>query len=282
MDPWDYNEHMNNKHFWCEICKGHAGTKEKYDAHCREKHAPTASSPKVTSRSEDTEKEPTQEPTGELTDLSQSQVSVSQSQVSEEAATTETNREDRPHKCKHCGKGFKKVPQLTMHINTKHRVHKCTDCDKRFVTEEGRDNHRADVHKHPRFHCQVRKCDVYTHSSEELYRHKRDKHWSKFPFRCCICPYVAKMRDGFANHMERMHSIPKPKEDGKTQFKCGKCVRDFRTIGMLIDHSRDHPENIHQCRDCGWRFSAFDRLHAHCRSSHDTMQHVLVLTCTET
>jgi len=60
MDPWDFDEHMNNKHFWCEICKGHAGTKEQYDAHCKEKHAPATSSPKVTSRSDD-EKEPTQE-----------------------------------------------------------------------------------------------------------------------------------------------------------------------------------------------------------------------------
>ena len=202
MDPWDYNEHMNNKHFWCEICKGYAGTKEKYDAHCREKHAPATSSPKVTSRGDDTEKEPEKEPTDNITDLSQSQVSVSQSQVSDEAVTMETDREDRPHKCKHCGKGFKEIPQLSMHINTKHRIYKCTDCDKRFVTEEGRDNHRADAHKYPRFHCQVKKCDVYTHSSEELYQHKRDKHWSKFPFRCCICPYVVKTRDGFANHME--------------------------------------------------------------------------------
>ena len=146
-----------------------------YDAHYKEKHEPAKKSPMKVSQREPTpipkprkepekepEKEPTPEPpTSQVTDLSQSLIST-------EAATTETDCEDHPFECKHCKKTFRKAPERNKHVNRIHRIHKCTDCDKRFLTEEARDNHRADVHKHPRFHCKVKRCDVYAHNVEEL------------------------------------------------------------------------------------------------------------------
>ena len=191
LDPWGYNDHMNNTHVWCELCKGYTKNQTTYDNHYKEKHESTMKSPlKVTQREPtpipdpvEPEKEPKKEPTPE-TPASQ----VSQSVISSVAATTETNRKDCPFGCKHCGKTFKKAPQRNMHINTVHHIHKCIDCDKRFLTEEGRDNHRADVHKHPRFLCRVKRCDVYAHNIEELHRHRRNKHWSKFLFQMQSVP----------------------------------------------------------------------------------------------
>ena len=154
MEPWDYDVHMNNRHVWCELCKGYARDQEKFDFHYKEKHTPKTSSPLKVSQREPTPEE-TEEPEVESSceppasseqDLSQSQQNLSQSQVSGGATTLETNREDRPYECKYCKRTFKKAPQLNMHINTKHRIHQCTVCEKRFTTEEGRDNHRADVH----------------------------------------------------------------------------------------------------------------------------------------
>ena len=212
------------------------------------------------------EKEPTQETsTGQVTDLSQSQIS--------EAATTETNHKECPFECKQCKKTFKKAPQRNMHINTVHHIHKCTDCEKHFLTEEGRDNHRADVHKHPRFHCRVKRCDVYVHNIEELHRHRRNKHWSKFPFRCSLCPYVLETRESLEKHLERMHGIPASKDDGTVIYKCTKCVREFRAVSMFINHSSEHSYNIYKCRECRWCFGMLARLHVHCRSTHDTMHH---------
>ena len=135
-----------------------------------------------------------------------------------------------------------------MHINMVHRIHKCTDCDKRFVTEEGRDNHRADVHQHPRFHCKVKRCGVYAHNQEELHRHMRNKHWSKFPFRCTLCPYVLETRESFERHLEKMHNIPASKDDSSVVYKCTKCVREYRSVSMFINHSREHSENIHSAK----------------------------------
>ena len=247
LDPWDYNTHMNATHVWCELCRGYAKDQATYDNHYKEKHEPSRKSPlKVTQREstpipapgkepeKEPEKEPTPDPTpGQVSDLSQSLVSTN-------VATTETEREDHLFECKHCKKTFKKAPQRNMHINRVHRIHKCTDCDKRFLSEEARDNHRADVHKHPRFHCKVKNCDVYAHNIEELHQHRCNKHWSKFPFRCGLCPYVLETRESFEHHLERMHGIPASKDDGSVVYKCTKCVREFRSVSMFINHSREH------------------------------------------
>ena len=277
LDPWDYNEHMNNTHVWCEICRGYAKDQTTYDSHYKEKHESAKKSPLKVTQGESTptkesekepEKEPTPEPpTGHVTALSQSL-------ILSEVATTETDHEDCPFECKHCKKTFKKAPQRNMHINTVHRIHKCTDCDKHFLTEEGRHNYRADAHKHPRFHCRVKKCDVYTHNVKELHQHRRNKHWSKFPFRCNLCPYILEMRESFEKHLERMHGIPASKDDGTVIYKCTKCVKEFRSVNMFINHSKDHDENIYACRECRWCFAMLDRLHVHCKSTHDTMHHV--------
>ena len=171
---------MNDTHVWCELCRGYAKDQTTYDAHYREKQEPAKKPLMKVSQSEPTpvpeprrqpEKEPKKEPEKEPTPGTQSgQVTdLSQSLISTGAATSETNCEDRPFECKHCGKTFKKAPQRNMHVNMVHCIHECTDCDKRFLTEEGRDNHRANVHKHPRFHCKVKRCEVYAHNVEELH-----------------------------------------------------------------------------------------------------------------
>ena len=265
LDPWDYDLHMNDTHVWCKLCRGYAKDLATYDAHYKVKHKPAKKSPMKVSQREPTpvreprkepekepEKEPTPEPpTGQVTDLSQSLIST-------ETVTTETNCEDHPFECKHCKKTFKKAPQRNMHINTVHHIHKCTDCDKRFLTEEAKDNHRANVHKHPRFHCKVKRCDVYAHNVEELHQHRHNKHWSKFPFRCNLCPYVLEMRESFERHLERMDGIPASKDDGSVRYKCTKCVREFRSVSMFNNRSREHPENVHKCRECNWCFAMLD------------------------
>ena len=51
LDPWDINEHMNNHHVWCELCKGYAKDQTSYDSHYKEKHEPEKEPPlKVTQR----------------------------------------------------------------------------------------------------------------------------------------------------------------------------------------------------------------------------------------
>ena len=177
MEPWDFNTHLDNKHVWCEPCQGYVKNQQTCEAHYRAKHD---------QQSKTTEEEPREEPMPTPQAEPEQEQDTSQSQVSEEQATPKTGHNNCPHKCKYCGKGFKMAPQVNVHTNRKHRTILCTNCDKYFVTEQGRDNHRADVHKYPRFHCKVKKCGVYAHTPEELHRHMRAEHWEKLPFRCSI------------------------------------------------------------------------------------------------
>ena len=198
LDPWDYNEHMKDNHVWCEICRGYAKDQETFDSHYKKHEAAKKSPLKVIQReptptpaleaeperepTQELEKEPGKEPTpeqekepekeptpedtpGQVSDLSQSVISTG-------AATSETDCEDHPFSCKHCDRSFRRAPQRNMHINRVHRIHKCTDCEKRFLTEDARNDHRADAHKHPRFHCKVARCNEYAHNLEELHRHR--------------------------------------------------------------------------------------------------------------
>ena len=239
-----------------------------YDAHYKVKHD---KGPKMAE--EQPQKEPTPKPQAdpELT------LDPPQPQVTGDQATPKTGHDDCQHKCKYCGKGFSTASQVNMHINTKYRIILCTDCDKRFVSEQARDDHRTDVHKYPRFHCKIKKCGAFAHSPEELHRHMRSKHWDSFPYRCSQCPYLFKDRHRLNHHLEEIHGRLKLREGKGDLYQCG----NFRVANMLIDHSRDHMENVHACKECRWHFATCARLHAHCRSTHDTI-HYACNTCGET
>ena len=108
----------------------------------------------------------------------------------------------------------------------------------------------------------------------------RSKHWDRLPFRCCKCPYLFMHRQGLDRHLKKMHGRPKLREGGGDVYQCPKSPRNYRAANMLIDHSRDHDENIHGWNECRWHFATFARLHAHCRSTHDT-RHYACDTCGE-
>ena len=117
----------------------------------------------------------------------------------------------------------------------------------------------------PKFHCKVERCSVYAGNLGELHRHRRNKHWTKFPFRCYECPMAVETRDSLDRHLKREHDVPLPKN------KCEVCKKSFSTLTMLIDHSSEHNENVHKCRECYWCFPSLDQLHTHCRTTHNTM-----------
>ena len=277
LDPWDYNTHMNDNHVWCELCRGYARDQTAYDAHYKEKHEPAKKSPMKVSQREPTPtpepsneptQEPVQEPDVEPTPEPQSG-QVSQSVISTGAATSETDREDRPFKCKHCNEAFAKAGQRNTHIKTVHRIHHCNECNKSFLTEKGRDQHTSTVHKHPKFYCNIERCSVCAETLGELHWHRRNKHWPKFPFRCNQCLFALETRDSLDRHRRKEHDVPAAQE--RLKYKCQICKKNCLSLTMFIDHSSEHEENVHKCRECNWCFASLDQLHTHCRTTHDTM-----------
>ena len=252
MGPWDYNQHLELRHFPCKLCDGYVRSAEDYDYHCKKKHGQVQEEPQQEPEPEPAPQEPTP-------------------QVSEEPAIKDTSRDDRPHKCRYCGRGFKKIPEMNMHISHKHRMVRCQDCGKKFVTNLDRDNHRADVHDLPRFHCRVAGCDVYTHNLNELHEHMRSAHCTQMRYRCNKCPAVFKAFSGLDKHHEKQHD--RVRTSGvMVELPCPKCSRSFKDVTMFINHSRDHEENQYECEECKWCFESYARLHGHCRSTHDMMK----------
>ena len=110
------------------------------------------------------------------------------------------------------------------------------------------------------YFCDAPQCEVYTDNPDELQLHKRDAHWDVFRFRCSIrpCYDVFKKLGKLFDHRLKVHEKGTPlAEDEEECYGCDKCDRTFRTIGMLIHHSGDHPENIHRCGECAWKFASW-------------------------
>ena len=196
-------------------------------------------------------------------------------------ATQATSAENRQFGCSHCSSSFSTRTELLSHVNQKHRTIKCQDCDKMFVLAADRDNHRRDVHAHPKHSCDAPQCKVFKINSDELHQHKRDAHWDIFRFRCCVrpCYNVFKDRDTLMDHLFKVHDRGFARAKGQIpSYECDKCERTFQSIGMLIHHSSEHQENKRQCKECAWRFATWHRLIDHCINTHDTMHHACA-TC---
>ena len=242
LAPWDYNDHLDSKHVSCELCEGYLRDEQNLEEHNERHHS----------------KQPKPAPTPE--------------------ATQDIDPEDRPHECRYCDARFQEASELKAHVNGKHRTVPCPDCSKRFVTELDRDNHRKDSHGLPKFNCRIKNCKVFRHSIEQMFQHMRSDHWEQLRYRCNKCPFLSKDFKSLDKHHEKDHGREPFKGSDSQSFPCGKCPRRFQELSMLINHSKDHPENVHQCEECRWRFTSHRRLNEHCRCTHDT-KHFSCDTC---
>ena len=242
LAPWDYNDHLDSKHVSCELCEGYLWDEQNLEEHNERHHS----------------KQPKPAPTPE--------------------ATQDIDPEDRPQECRYCDARFQEASELKAHVNSRHRTVPCLDCSKRFVTELDRDNHRKDSHGLPKFNCRIKNCKVFRHSIEQMFQHMRSDHWEQLRYRCNKCLFLGKDFKSLDKHHEKDHGRKPMKGSDSQSFPCGKCPRTFQELSMLINHSKDHPENVHQCEECRWRFTSHRRLNEHCRGTHDT-KHFSCDTC---
>ena len=130
----------------------------------------------------------------------------------------------------------------------------------------------------PSLIAESRNCKVFRHSIEQMFQHMRSDHWEQLRYRCNKCPFISKDFKSLDKHHEKDHGREPIKGSDSQSFPCGKCPRKFQELSMLINHSKDHPENVHQCEECRWRFTSHRRLNEHCRGTHDT-KHFSCDTC---
>ena len=118
MFPWDFDRHLDLLHSKCKVCQQYLVNEEMLLDHMDLEH-PTV----------------TPEPV------------VMESQVTEDPATLEADRQDCQVMCKYCDRHFKNIAKHNMHVNRRHKKVMCPQCKKRFVKQEDCDNHVRDTHK---------------------------------------------------------------------------------------------------------------------------------------
>ena len=111
-----------------------------------------------------------------------------------------------------------------------------------------------------------------------MFQHMRSDQWEQLRYRCNKCPFLSKDFKSLDKHHKKDHGRKPIKGSDSQSFPCGKCPRQFQELSMLINHSKDHPENVHQCEECRWRFTSHRRLNEHCRCTHNT-KHFSCDTC---
>ena len=164
-----------------------------------------------------------------------------------------------------------------MHINRRHKKIKCAKCKKRFVKQGDCDNHVKDVHK---IVCSISGCIVFKYNEMELHEHLRYNHNSKMVFRCNKCIKFFSITSELHQHHEVDHDRVKLVELQGRRFPCPRCSRVFLSESMLINHSRDHQENVYGCNECPWHFNTVAGLIKHCQDTYND-RHFTCTTCRE-
>ena len=248
MFPWDFDRHLDSQHSKCKVCQQYLVNEEMLLDHMDLEHPMVAPEPVVT-----------------------------EEQVTKDPATLEADRQDHQVKCKHCDRHFKNVAECNMHVNRRHKKVKCPQCEKHFVKQADCDNHVRHVHK---FVCSISGCSVFKYNEIELHEHLRYDHRPKMVFRCNKCVKVFSTRSELHQHYKVDHSRVKLAEMQGGKFPCPRCSREFLSESMLVNHSRDHKENVYGCNECPWHFNTVVGLIKHCQDTHND-RHFACTTCGE-
>ncbi|KAM4016390.1 uncharacterized protein ACNLHF_002739 isoform 2-T2 [Anomaloglossus baeobatrachus] len=126
---------------------------------------------------------------------------------------------ERPFRCRLCGKCFKTIGMLNVHMKTHSgiRPYQCNECGKSF-----RDNWNLKVHQ--------------------------KIHTGETPYRCTICEKGFIQYATYMKH-QRIHTGEKP-------YSCCYCDKSFTNSSNLVRHYRTHTgEKPYVCTECGKGFS---------------------------
>ena len=167
MFPWDFDRHLDLLHSKCKVCQQYLVNEEMLLDHMDLKHPTVAPEPAVT-----------------------------ESQVTEDPATLEADRQDHQVMCKYCDRHFKNIAERNMHVNRRHKKVMCPQCEKCFVKQEDCDNHVRDTHKSA---CTT--CGEVFASNPDLCKHTQLHHVKI----CHLCHRFFVSEDKLCDHMYEAH-----------------------------------------------------------------------------
>ena len=167
MFPWDFDKHLDLLHSKCKVCQQYLVNEEMLLDHVDLEHPAVAPEPVVM-----------------------------ESQVTEDPAALEADRQDHQVMCKYCNRHFKNIAKCNMHVNRRHKKVICPQCEKYFVKQEDCDNHVRDAHK---FACTT--CGEVFASNPNLCKHTQSHHIKI----CHLCRRIFVSEDKLCDHIYEKH-----------------------------------------------------------------------------
>lgn len=163
---------------------------------------------------------------------------------------------DNKNICMHCGKSFRNLPNLRVHISNHHKTtgtYKCNRCDQEFSSNKYLQTHLGRLHAMKVFECP--KCKEKFTSNYTMQRHMINTHSSGH--KCIYCGKLFTSNCFMLDHVKRTHLKER-------NVECHICYENFFDIQCLKTHMVKHngERNFH-CDVCGKKFLWKKNLRSH-------------------
>ncbi|KAI8127702.1 hypothetical protein FF38_11256 [Lucilia cuprina] len=170
------------------------------------------------------------------------------------------------HTCRICGEEFRLEILLTEHMiehKNSRQIHKCEQCDKEFISKTALISHKR-IHQGEPLNCN--ECGKQFSGTYELKVHlrfhKREKQkeeQKELPAKQCkICNKEFATQRYLNQHMN-VHL------DERATHKCNYCEKEYVTQTALNNHKRLHEGQTLECMECGKQFTRNYELEIHMR-----------------
>ncbi|CAH7403276.1 Gm3854 [Phodopus roborovskii] len=164
---------------------------------------------------------------------------------------------EKPYKCRECGKAFKYGSRLVQHenIHSGKKPYECKECGKAF-------NSGSNFIQHQRVHTgekpyECKDCAKAFSRSSQLIEHQRI-HTGEKPYQCTDCGKAFNR----ISHLKVHHRI----HTGEKPYVCKQCGKTFSHRSQLIQHQTVHTgKKLYECKDCGKAFNQGSTLSRHLR-----------------
>lgn len=175
---------------------------------------------------------------------------------------------DNKNICMHCGKSFRNLPNLRVHISNHHKTtgsYKCDRCDREFSSNKYLQTHLGRAHDIKVFECP--ECREKFTSNYAMQRHLINLHSSGH--KCLHCGKLFTSNCFMVDHIKRTHLKEK-------NVQCQVCYERFFDIQRLKSHMVKHNgERNYHCDVCGKRFLWKKNLRCHMTSHVKNFTHAL-------
>ncbi|XP_042556374.1 zinc finger protein 347-like [Dipodomys spectabilis] len=172
--------------------------------------------------------------------------------------TPKAHIQEKPYKCRECGKAFSQDSSLIMHWRTHagERPYCCATCGKAFLQKSGLMRHKRTHATERPYACGL--CGKAFRTRGKLTKHQT-VHSDQKPHRCSVCGKAYRQSSSLVIH-HRMHT-------GERPFVCDTCGKAFTSRKYLIQHQVVHTgARPYRCTQCGKTFTQNSPLMRHRRT----------------